>query len=100
MYLLMSAALWPKRLETIFTSSGWDTSLGIFFLVLDLVPIAVQNFWNVGGGQIVEKVVVDLDGRGPAACADALHFLEREDAVGRYAFVADAELFLKFLIDV
>ena len=36
----------------------------------------------------------------PAAGADALDFFEREEAVGRDALVADAELFLKALVDV
>ena len=34
--------------------------------------------------QIIVEVVVDLDGRGPAARADALHFFQREHAVGRH----------------
>ena len=46
------------------------------------------------------EVVVDLDGRRPAAGADALDLFEREEAVGRDALVADAELVLEALEDL
>ena len=55
---------------------------------------------TVSGCQLVVEVVVDLDGRRPAAGADALDLFEREEAVGCDAFVADAELFLEALVDV
>jgi hypothetical protein len=45
------------------------------------------------------EVVVDLNGRGPAAGADALNLFEREEAVGRNAIGADAELFAEALVD-
>ena len=46
------------------------------------------------------KGVVHLDGRSPAARADAFHLFEREDAVRGDAFVPDAELFLEALIHI
>src|SRR3974390_2804832 len=95
MYLSMSAAPCPKRFETIFTSSGWETSLGILFLVLALVPIPVENIRHALGCQIIVKVVVHLNCRRPAAGADALHFFEGEDTIRRNAFVTNAQLFLE-----
>jgi hypothetical protein len=49
------------------------------------------------GIELVVKIVVDLDGRRPATCADALNLFEREDTVSGDALVADAELFLESL---
>ena len=37
------------------------------------------------------KVVIDLHGRGPAACTDAFHFFEREQAIGCRSLVLDPE---------
>ena len=62
--------------------------------------IAGQNAGHAVGRQIVMEVVVDLNRRRPAAGADALDFFEREDAVGRHALVADAQLFLEALVNV
>src|SRR5580704_1085903 len=99
MYLSILAAPWPKRFDTILTSSGWETSLGIFsfslFLVLDLGPVLIQDSWNVVGGQFIVEGIVDLDGGRPAADADTFHFFEREDAVWCDALVADAEFILE-----
>ena len=51
------------------------------------------------GRQLVVEVVVHLDGRSPAACADALDLFKRKDAVGGDALVSDAKLFLEALVD-
>ncbi len=67
---------------------------------MDLVPIPVENFGHALRCQIIVKVVVHLDGRSPAAGADAFYFFEREDAVGGHALVPDAKLFLEFLVDL
>ena len=50
--------------------------------------------------EVVVEVVVDLHGGRPAAGADALDFFEREQAVGRDVFVADAELVLAVVEDL
>src|SRR5260370_24852673 len=100
MYLSMLAAPWPKRRVTIFTSSGWETSLGIFLLVLDSRPVLVKNSGNVVRAQIVMECVIHLDGRRPAAHSDALDFFERKNAVGRDSLVPDAQLFLETLVQV
>src|SRR5664280_429309 len=102
MYLSISAAPMPKRRVTIFTSSGCETSLGIGFCSFRLGFVAVvgQDAWDLIGRELVEEVVVDLDGRRPTADADALHFFEREDAIGRDALVADAQFFLKAFVQV
>src|SRR5580698_783485 len=91
----MLAAPWPKRRVTIFTSSGCETSLGIGHL--SSIAIALKNAGHVIGSQVIVEVVVDLDGGGPAAGADAFHFFKREDAVCGHALVAHAELFLEAL---
>src|SRR3569833_1061692 len=99
MYLSMSAAPWPKRLETTFTSSGWETSLGIL-RALEFLTILGKDARDAVGREIVVEVVVDLNGRSPAASADALDLFEGEDSIRRNAYVADAKLILEFLVDV
>src|ERR1035438_9302378 len=96
----MLAAPWPKRLLTSLTSSGWETSLGMGAapFLAGTAAIAGQNAGHMLGRELVVEVVVDLDGRSPAAGADALDFLQREEAVGGDAFMADAELLLKALV--
>src|ERR1700733_11359377 len=97
----------PKRREMILTSSGWETRLGIFFLVLkqvlgpilDSLRICAQDAGHEIGLELVVEFVVDLNGRGPAARADALNLFEREEAVGGNAIRADAELFTETLVD-
>src|SRR5579859_1148580 len=94
----MSVAPMPKRLEMILTSSGWDTSLGICGRFL--CSVAGQYFVYLVVGEVVVEVVVYLNGRGPAADADALDFFEREETVGSDAFVADAEFFFEVFEEV
>ena len=65
-----------------------------------LGSIFSQETWNLVGNHIVVEVVVHLDCGGPAACADALNLFEREDAVGSDALMANAEFFLKALVNV
>src|SRR6476646_407240 len=98
----MSAAPWPKRRDTTFTSSGCETSLGIrgCSFCHGLGSIFGHEIWHLLGNHIVVEVVVHLDGGGPAACADALNLFEREDAVGSDALMANAEFFLKALVNV
>src|ERR1700694_3331236 len=102
MYLSMAAARMPKRRGKILTSSGCETSLGIGFCSFRFGFGAVvgQDGGDTVRRQFVEEIVVDLDGRGPAADTDALDFFEREYAVGSDAFVPDAELVLKALVNV
>src|SRR6185437_5521758 len=98
MYLSMFAAPWPKRFETILTSSGWETSLGILFLVLG--PVLIENRGDALGLYVIVKIVVDLNRRRPAAGADAFNLFEREEPVAGHSLVSDAEFFLEFLVDV
>src|ERR1700687_1612532 len=102
MYLSIFAAPCPKRFETIFTSSGCETSLGIFRCpsCIRAAFICGQDLRYVLRRQVVVEVVIDLDCRCPAAGADAFNFFEREDAVRSYTFVPDAELFLEFFVDI
>src|SRR5216684_2462477 len=106
MYFSMSAAPWPNRLVTIFTSSGCDTSLGMggspfsAGIGLSLSAIAVENARNTLRRQVIVEVVIHLDGRGPSACPDAFHLFEREHAVRSDALVAHAQLFLEALIEI
>ena len=65
-----------------------------------LRAILGKDAGNVVRGQLIVEGVVDLDGRRPAADADALHFFEREDAVGRDALVANAEFVLEAFVEV
>ena len=62
--------------------------------------IAAQNAGHQVGFQLVVEVVIHLDGRRPAAGADALDFFKREEAVGRHALGTDAQLLLESLVDV
>src|ERR1017187_4928636 len=98
----MFAAPSPKRRETILTSSGCETSLGIVRLrcFLDPATIAVEDSGHQFRCQLVKKVVIDLDGGRPAAGSDALHFLKRKNAVRCHAFMPDAKLFLEPLVDI
>src|SRR4051794_35858292 len=100
MYLSIFVAPMPKRFVTIFTSSGCDTSLGIVFLVLNLLSILIQDRRHIVRLQLIVKRVIHLDGRCPAARPDAFHFFEREHAVWRNSLVTDAELLLKSLIQL
>src|ERR1700722_12441951 len=88
----------PKRLEMTLTSSGWETSLGSG--CVSLGAIGCEHFVYLVVGQIVVKIVVYLNGRGPAADADAFDFFEREEAISGDAFMADAELVLKMVEEV
>src|SRR5580658_4275772 len=102
----MLAAPMPKRLLTTFTSSGWETSLGIgsvpFCLPLHLClgAIGFQNAGYMLRGEVVVKVVVHLYGRSPAAGADALDFFKGKETVGGDALVPNAQLFLKALVKI
>src|SRR5215472_1151891 len=97
----MSAAPWPKRREMTFTSSGWETRVGMLFHVLSLAgAIGVEDLVDLHGGEVVVEVVVDLDGGGPATGADALDFFEREGAIRSDLFVPDAELGLAVVKDL
>ncbi len=66
-------------------------AIGILTLVLDLSPIVSENVGHRFRREIVVEVVVDLDGRRPAACTDALHLFDREHAVGSDSLVGDAK---------
>src|SRR5215469_836146 len=85
----------PKRFVTIFTSSGWETSLGIFLLVLDLRPVLGKDSRYIVRLQLIVKRVVHLDRRRPAAGPDAFHFFEREHRVRCNSLVLDAQFLLK-----
>src|ERR1700739_623647 len=102
MYLSIFAAPCPKRFETTFTSSGCETSLGIFRRPFCACTAAVvgEDFRYALSCQIIMKIVVHLDCGSPATCADAFHFFEREDTIRRYAFVSNTEFFLKLLVYV
>ena len=66
---------------------GWH-----LFHVLSLTGAVLgEDLVHLGGGQVVVELVVDLDGGRPAAGADALDFLKREETVTGDLFVADAE---------
>src|SRR5665213_3314918 len=85
----------PKRLEMILTSSGWETSLGIFLASLGFGSVGVEDGVDLVVGEVVVEVVVYLNGRGPAADADALDFFQGKEAVRGDAFVTDAEFVLE-----
>src|ERR1035437_2861085 len=57
-----------------------------------LLPEAIQKLIQFFGRDVVVEIVVYLDGGGPGTGAYALHFLNRELAVGGDFLVADAEL--------
>src|SRR5271167_3411749 len=91
----------PKRLEMTFTSSGWDTSLGMGRLfLLGFCAIGVQDCVRLVASEFVVEVVVYLNGWGPRANPYAFDFFEREEAVGGDALVADAELFFEVLEEI
>src|SRR5580698_5755414 len=96
----MSVAPMPKRLEITLTSSGWETSLGIRLLSLFFSPVGIQDLVDLVVGEVVVEVVVYLNGRSPAADADAFDFFKREEAVGGDTFVADAELILQVFEEI
>src|ERR1700728_2146242 len=96
----MSVAPMPKRLEMTLTSSGWETSLGIRWLSLVFCPIGIQDLVDLVVGEVVVEVVVYLNGRRPAADADAFDFFEGEEAVGGDVFVADTEFFLQVFKEI
>src|ERR1039458_8260331 len=95
----MLVAPMPKRREMIFTSSGWETSLGILFLVLDSIPVSVHDAGHEIGLELVVEVVIHLNRRCQATSADAFNLFQREEAVGGNAIGSDAELFAKTLVD-
>src|ERR1017187_6258532 len=93
----------PKRRETILTSSGWETSLGM----MDNPPsawgfgaVTGHDAWHLVGIQLLDEVVVDLDGRRPAAGSDALHLFEREEAVLCHALAPDLQLLPEAFVDL
>src|ERR1035438_116797 len=102
MYRSISAAPLPKRRVTILTSSGWETSLGIVRLPfgLDSAAIRRHNAGYMTGRQLVVEVVVYLDGRRPAASADALDLFEGKDAVRSHSLVSNAQLLLEAFVEV
>src|ERR1700738_1702329 len=106
MYFSMSAAPWPNLFVTILTSSGGGTSLGMSRasisagIGLNLSTIAVENARNAIRCQLVMEVVVHLDGRRPAAGANAFHLFERENAVRSHALMPHAQLLLESLVEV
>ena len=77
------------------------TKLPDYQITISALPrfasVLIQNLVHFFRRQVFMKVVVHLCRRRPAACAQALHVLEREQAVWGRAFVADAELFLSVL---
>src|SRR6516225_3288626 len=81
----------PKRLETTFTSSGWETRSAMA-LLRPFLLVVVEDLVELFDREVLVEVVVHLHGRSPAARPDALHFFEREDTVGRCALVTDAQL--------
>ena len=99
----MSAAPWPKRLGHDFHFIGMRDEprhSGMLLVPLAWARYSARRFGTWSGISIVVEVVVHLDGGGPAACADALDLFEREDAVGSDALMANAEFFLKALVNV
>src|SRR5579863_3430818 len=108
MYRSILVAPMPKRREMILTSSGWETSLGIFPLVrkqilgafLDSLGISAENARHEIGLKLVVKFVVDLNGGRPAAGADTFDLLEREEAVRGDAIGADVKLFAEAFVDL
>jgi hypothetical protein len=91
----------PKRRETILTSSGWETSLGIrgFAFLFGFTAIAAEDAGHEIGLKLVVEFVVDLNSWSPAAGADTLDLFEREEAVRSNAIGSDAELFSEALVD-
>src|SRR5580658_488124 len=86
----------PNRLDTIFTSSGCETSLGMSGRTfLGFAAIPTQDPRHMPGTQLIVEVVGYLDGRRPRACADALHLFEREQSIRGHALVPHAQLVLK-----
>src|SRR5438045_9450453 len=61
------------------------------------LAVLVQNLIHLVDGQVLVKVVVDLNRRSPAAGADALDFFKSEHSVGRGPFILDSQLFLAVL---
>src|ERR1700685_4283610 len=102
----------PKRRVTILYSSGLDTSLGIFSLVLELfagradllgssdlglTAISAKDAGHVVGFELVVEVIITLNGRSPTAGANAFHFFKRKNAVGSHAVRTHTEFLAKTL---
>src|SRR5258708_18821805 len=106
MYFSMSAASWPNRLVTIFTSSGCETSLGMrrssvsAGIGLNPATIAIENAGDSLRSQIVVEVVIHLDRRRPATGSNAFHLFEGKHPVRCNALVTHAKLFLETLEEV
>src|SRR5208282_5599917 len=63
-------------------------------LLRSLLLILVQNLVHLRVRQVLVKVVIHLDCRSPTARANTFHLFQREQAVLRRAFMADAQLLL------
>src|SRR5580698_10315361 len=98
----MFAAPMPKRWLTTFTSSGCETNLGTGSAPFcpGATAIAVENAGDMVRSEVVVEIVVDLNGGRPAARSDALDLFEGEQSVRRHALVANAQFFLKSLVEV
>src|ERR1035441_9803007 len=83
----------PKRRVNTLVSSGLGSLKSIGLISSNrLLPQAIQKLGLVFGRDVVVEIVVYLDGGGPGTGADALHFLNREFAVGGDFLVANAQL--------
>src|ERR1700691_5091233 len=92
----MSAAPWPKRRETTFTSSGWETKSAIVLLRCFLL-VLVQNPVHLLCRQILVEGIVHLHCWRPTASADAFHFFERKHSVLSGSFVSNPQPALAML---
>src|SRR3954463_187327 len=96
----------PKRRETTFTSSGWETKSAMrlsdcaienwalnrkitqslnrqISLLRCLLLIPVQNLIHLLRRQVLVKVIIHLRRRSPAAGPNALHLFQREHPIFR-----------------
>src|SRR5260370_32131450 len=110
----MSVAPWPKRRETTFTSSGWETKsamrnvyCGVVdgrpkvpptvrinhqkLLLFSTLPIFLEYPIDLVGGEVFVKIVIHLGRRRPTACTNAFHLFQRKQTVRGDPFVSDAE---------
>src|ERR1700722_14389806 len=86
----MSAAPWPKRRETTFTSSGWETKSAIGLLRCFLF-VLVQNSVHLFRGQVLVERIVHLPRRRPTARTDTFHLFERKHSVLSGSFVLNPQ---------
>src|ERR1700733_3399874 len=94
----MSVAPWPKRRETTFTSSGWETRSAMGLLRCFL-PVLVKHLIHLLGGQVLVKVVIHLRRRSPTASSNAFHLFQRKQSGSRRSLVTHAQLLSAMMQD-